>query len=250
MVELGCIDIATEVSFLSSHLAYPCKGHLVTALHIMSYLSQKHNTRLIFDPTYPKIDMGQFSKYNWTKFYGNVEEVIPVDIHEPLGKDLDVHMMCDSDHAGDKRIRRSRTGFLIFCNMALIDWVSKKKATIETSVFGAEFIAMKHRIEKLQGLCYKLCMMGIPLTGPSFIYADKKSQVTNSTIPESTLKKKCNSICYHAVQESVAMGESLITHIDSEDNLSDLMTKVTRGGKRRRLVGNILYDIYDDHPKH
>jgi hypothetical protein len=109
---------------------------------------------------------------------------------------------------------------------------------------------MKHGIEKLQGLHYKLCMMGIPLTGPSYIFADIKSQVTNSTIPELTLKKKCNSICYHAVQESVAMGESLITHIDPEDNLSDLMTKVTRGGKRRRLVGNILYDIYDDHPKH
>jgi hypothetical protein len=46
------------------------------------------------------------------------------------------------------------------------------------------------------------------------------------------------------------MGESLITHINSEDNLSDLMTKVTRGGKRHQLVGNILYDIYDDHPKH
>jgi hypothetical protein len=45
------------------------------------------------------------------------------------------------------------------------------------------------------------------------------------------------------------MGESLITHIDSEDNLSDLMTKVTRCGKRRQLVGKILFDIYDDHPK-
>jgi hypothetical protein len=45
------------------------------------------------------------------------------------------------------------------------------------------------------------------------------------------------------------MGESLIAHIKSEDNLSDLMTKVTHGAKRRRLVGNILYDIYDDHPK-
>jgi hypothetical protein len=134
--------------------------------------------------------------------------------------------------------------------MALIDWVSKKQATIETSVFGAEFIAMKHGIEKLQGPCYKLCMMGIPLTGPSFIYADNKSQVTTLTIPELTLKKKFNSICYHAVWESVAMGESLIIHIDSEDNLSDLMTKVTRGGKHRRLVGNILYDINDDHPKH
>jgi hypothetical protein len=92
---------------------------------------------------------------------------------------------------------------------------SKKQATLETSVFGADFVAMKHGIEKLQGLHYKLCMMGIPLTGPSFMYADNKLQVTNSTIPESTLKKKCNSICYHAMQELVSMGESLITHIDS-----------------------------------
>jgi hypothetical protein len=233
--KLGRIDIATEVSLLSSHLAYPRKGHLETALHIMSYLSQKHNTQLIFDPTYPKIDMGQFPQYSWPKFYGSVEQAIPVDMPEPLGKDLDVRMMCDSDYAGDKGTRRSRTGFLIFCNMALIDWVSKKEATIETSVFGAEFIALKHGIEKLQQLHYMLCMRGIPLAGPSFTYADNKSQVTNSTIPDSTLKKKCNSICYNTVRESVVMGESLIFHIDSEDNLSGLMIKVTRSGKHRRL---------------
>jgi hypothetical protein len=91
-----------------------------------------------------------FPQYNWTKFYGNIEGAIPADMPEPLGKDVDVRMMCDNDHAGDKRTRRSRTGFLIFCNMALIDWVSKKQATIETCVFGAEFVAMKHGIEKLQ----------------------------------------------------------------------------------------------------
>jgi hypothetical protein len=169
---------------------------------------------------------------------------------EPLGEDIDVLMMCDSDHAGDKRTRRLCTGFLIFCNMALIDWVSKKQATIETSVFGAEFVAMKHGIEKLLGLCYKLCMMGIPLTGPSYIFAVNESQVTNATIPELTLKKKCNSICYHAVRESVAMGESLITHINSDNNLSDLLTKVSCSSKHRQLVGNILYDIYDDHPNY
>jgi len=32
-------------------------------------------------------------------------------------------------------------------------------------------------------------MMGIPLTGLSYIYGDNKSQVTNSTRPESTLKR-------------------------------------------------------------
>jgi hypothetical protein len=38
MVELGCIDIATEVSMLSSYLACPCEGHLENALHVMGYL--------------------------------------------------------------------------------------------------------------------------------------------------------------------------------------------------------------------
>ncbi len=65
--------------------------------------------------------MGQFPQYNWTKFYGNIEEAIPVDMPKPLGKDLDVCMMCDSDNAGGKRTIRSCTGFLIFCKLALID---------------------------------------------------------------------------------------------------------------------------------
>jgi hypothetical protein len=38
MVELGHIDIATEVSMLSSYLACPREGHLENALHVMGYL--------------------------------------------------------------------------------------------------------------------------------------------------------------------------------------------------------------------
>jgi hypothetical protein len=121
MVELGLVDIATETSLLSSNLAYPCVGHLEVALHVMCYLKQKHNTQLVFDPTYPTIDMDSFPQYNWTDFYGDAEEAIPSDMPTPLGKDLDVRMMCGSDHAGEKRTRCSCTGFLIFCNMVLID---------------------------------------------------------------------------------------------------------------------------------
>jgi len=176
--------------------------------------------------------MRDFPNYDWTKFYGNAKELMPPGMPLPLGKDVDLQMMVDSDHAGDRRIRRSRTGFLIFCNMALIDWVSKKQPTIETSVFGAEFVAMKHRIEKLRGLRYKCRMMGIPLTGPSYVYGNNKLAITNSTTPESTLKKKRDSICYHAIQESVAMGESLLTHVGTSDNLANLLTKPTFGAKR------------------
>jgi hypothetical protein len=110
------------------------------------------------------------SSIRLTEFYGYVDEAIPGDMPKPLGKDINVHMMCNSNHAGYKRTRCSCNGFLIFCNIALIDWVSKKQPTIETSVSGAEFVAVKLGIEKLRGLRYKLGMMGIPLTGPSYVF--------------------------------------------------------------------------------
>ncbi len=124
------------------------------------------------------------------EFYGDVKEAIPPNMPPPLGKDVDLCMMVDSDHVGEKRSRRSHTGFIIFCNLAPIIWLSKQQATIETSVVGAEFVAMKHGIKTLRGLRYKIRIMGIPLSGPTYIYGDNKSQVTNSSRPESTLQTK------------------------------------------------------------
>jgi hypothetical protein len=156
MVELGRVDIATKVSMLLSYLAYPREGHLEAAIHVMGYLQLKHNTRLVFDPTYPYINLDSFPTFDWTEFYGDVTEAIPTDMPKPLGKEVDLRMMVDSDHAGDKQTQRSRTGFLIYCNMALIIWLSKRQPTIETSIFGAEFVAMKYGIKTLRGLRYKL----------------------------------------------------------------------------------------------
>ena len=55
MVEIGRIGIDIELSLLPSHLAYHRKEHMEGALHIMSYLQQKHNYRLVFNPTFPII---------------------------------------------------------------------------------------------------------------------------------------------------------------------------------------------------
>jgi hypothetical protein len=44
MCEIGRIDIATEVSLLSLHLAYPRDGHLDAALQVMGYLWLKYNS--------------------------------------------------------------------------------------------------------------------------------------------------------------------------------------------------------------
>ena len=98
-------------------------------------------------------------------------------------------------------------------NSALVNWLSKKQATIETSMFGAEFVAMKQVMEAVCGLRYKLRMMGVQISGPTYVYGDNMSVIHNTQRPESTLRKKSNLICYHAVRESVAMGEPLTGHI-------------------------------------
>ena len=50
-------------------------------------------------------------------------------------------------------------------------------------------------------------MMGIPVEGPAYIEGDNQSVLANTTIPDSTLNKKIQSIAYHFVREGAARGE-------------------------------------------
>ena len=120
-----------------------------------------------------------------------------------------------------------------------------EQPTIETSVFGVEFVELKHVMEALRGICYNLRMMGVTLYGCSYVYGDNMSVIHNTQQPESTLRKKSNSICYHSVSESVSIGDTKTAQIYTHDNSSDLLTKVLYGSKRKKSVGKSLYDIYD-----
>ena len=134
---------------------------------------------------------------------------------------------------------------MIFLNTALINFLSKKQPTVETAVFGSEFVAMKHGVETLRGIRYKLRMMGVEISGPTYIYGDNMSVIHNTSKPEQVLKKKSISICYHFVREAVAMRECITSHIPTGKNVADLLTKVLFGKKRKELVSAVLADIYD-----
>jgi hypothetical protein len=88
---------------------------------------------------------------------------------------------------------------------------------------------MKNGIKTCRGLRYKLRMMGVTLVGPTFVYGDNMSVVHNTQRPESVLNKKSNSMCYHAVHESDAIGESIIGH----------------GQKQTHLIRLLLHDFCD-----
>ena len=59
------------------------------------------------------------------------------------------------------------------------------------------------------------------------------------------MNKKKNSICYHAMQESIEMGESLTSHISTNCNLADTLTKTLFGKNKRGVVEVVLYGVFE-----
>ena len=89
-------------------------------------------------------------------------------------------------------------------------------------------------------------MTGVPILGSSLIYGDNMSVIQNTQRPESKLKKKSNSICYHSIRESLAMKEILTGHVPTVEKPTAICTKVVPGGaKRNHLIVKVLHALYE-----
>ena len=120
-------------------------------------------------------------------------------------------------------------------------WYSKRQNTVETSTFGSEMVALRQAVEMVEGLRYKLRMMGIDIDGPTSVLCDNESVVKNATHPESTLKKKHVAVAYHRVREAQAAGICRIAHEPGETNLADVPTKLLPGPRLRELIQYVLW---------
>jgi len=49
-------------------------------------------------------------------------------------------------------------------------WYSKRQNTVENSSFGLEMLAQKQAVDMIEGLTYKLRIMGIPIDGVTNIF--------------------------------------------------------------------------------
>ena len=108
MLETRHINVNAKESPISSYSAMPLQGHWEVALHIMHYLKLRHNSRLVFDPSYPDKDLSNFGECDWTDFYEGAVEVITPGDPQPRGKEVDLCMFVD------KQNRQSRTRFIIY----------------------------------------------------------------------------------------------------------------------------------------
>ena len=224
-----------------THLALPRCRHLEQLYHMFGYLKANPKRKLYLDPQHPQVDERLFQSYDWYDFYQDAEEAVPGDMPLPRGEAISMHRFVDLDHVGITVTRRSQTSLLLFVNCAPIAWYSKRQNTVKTSTFGSEFIAMKTAVEQIEALRYKLRMFSIPLEGPTNIFCDNESVFKNASIPDSTLKRKHTSICYHRSREAVAAGTVRIAKEITTMNLSDLFTKLLPEPRHMFLLDQFTY---------
>ena len=242
--ELGRIDILLEVSLLSSYAAMPRWGHLQELYHIFAFLKKSPKFSLYMSPELPNFD-AVVSKRNPDDFkehYRDAKEPMPSRMPIPRGKPVVMSAYVDASHAGNKLTRQSHTGVQIFVNRALVMWHSKKQYSVETSAFASEYTALKVCIEMINGLRFKLRMMGVPLDDePCKVFCDNQAVVLNSSEIGSTLSKKHNSVAYHMTRWHVAAGIVEVIWIPTDANLADTFTKRLNKFKRDSLFGQVAY---------
>ena len=180
-------------------------------------------------------------EHKWTEFYHDAEEKLVPNAPEPKGKKVRVTVYVDVDHAHDQVTRRSVTGIILFLNNTPVRYISKRQKTVESSTYGSELVAARIATELIIEVRCMLRDLGVPIDGPTQMFGDNLSVVLNTTVPSSVLKKKHNSIAYHMVREAIAAGYIRFNHIDSDQNIADVLTKPLGKQLFHKLVGPYLF---------
>ena len=85
-------------------------------------------------------------------------------------------------------------------------------------------------------------MMGVPIDSYAHMKIDNMSVVKNTSTPESTLKKKSNSIAYHYCRAKAPCDMFRSLYKNTKSNLSDMLMKIQCGIERKRLASKAFFE--------
>ena len=102
-------------------------------------------------------------------------------------------------------------------------------------------MAGKQAIELILEYRYMLRMMGARLEKSVLLLGDNNSVVLNTTMPSSVLKKKHCVVSYHKIGEALVAGIVRFSHIPSEMNYADILSKSLGPNAFMNLVKPLLF---------
>lgn len=200
-------DLAYSVGVLSRYMEAPTTTHMAAVKQVLRYVRGTVN----FGCCYEK--RRQCEK-------------------EPIG-------FSDSDLAGDIDDRKSTIGVIYFLGAKPITWVSQKQRVVALSSCEAEYVAAT--AAACQGVW--LGRMLDELIGGGTVRAvlkvDNKSAIALAKNPVYHERSKHIDTKYHFIHDCVQRGDIAVEHVQTEEQLADILTKPLGRQKFDELRGKI-----------
>ena len=226
LITFGRFDIHAQVATMSRFRAAPGLGHMDRLKRINSYAIRTKDYAFRFRTEQTDYSFLPDHDFDWTySVYGNVHEILPDDMPDPLGEAVITTTTMDANLNHCLATGKSLNGCLHFVNKTPVDWYSKNQATVETATYGSEFVAAKTATEQIMDIRQTLRYLGAPIATKSFLFGDNRSVVTIATLPHSTLTRQHNILGFHRVREAIAAKLMAFYWIQSAYNLSDMLSK-------------------------
>lgn len=184
-------DISTAVGILSQYSCAPNSYLMKQANRVFGYLKGTIDTGIVFRRS-PKLTF---------EFY------------------------CDSDYAGDRSDRKSRTGWVGLFNDSAVTWTSNKQLCISSSTSEAEYIALSDCCRELKWIRLFLAEIGISQKSPTNLKNDNTSAESWANSTKSMKRAKHIDVRYNFARECIEAQHVNTIHVDGKENVADLFTK-------------------------
>jgi hypothetical protein len=148
-------------------------------------------------------------------------------------------LVTDANWAGDKSTRRSVDAMVLFLWGMPIAYGSKKQAWVARSSFESELGGACRGGGVARHICQILSGMGIMLELPIPVYIDNEGVVNGlSNVTHETSAKHIDTRMFW-LKNDITFNIFELMHVQTADNLADVMTKPLTIGPFRKLIDDI-----------
>ncbi|KAL9994189.1 putative RNA-directed DNA polymerase [Helianthus debilis subsp. tardiflorus] len=188
-------DIAYAVGVVSQFMHQPQVSHMEAVWRIVRYLKGTVGHGVLFQPN----------------------------------RHLEVQAYTDADWAGDKKDRRSTSGYFTLVGGNLVTWRSKKQKVVALSSAEAEFRGIARGLAEVLWIHKLLNEIGFTQNKTSTIVCDNKAAIQISENPVQHDRTKHVEVDRHFIKEKLESGVIKLSFVRSGDQLADILTKAVNG---------------------
>jgi len=134
---------------------------------------------------------------------------------------------CDSDYAGDIETGKSTSGIVLFHGTNPIYWKSSLQTRVALSTFEAEYYALTEITKNIIHFSQIADELKIENKTPIEINIDNQSAIVVANTPAEKFNAKTKHIYtkYHFIKQEIRNNLIELKHIQSTNNLADILTK-------------------------